>query len=141
MMQAPINPDLNYPGLLELGDFNEVILRDAANWVDLVLRESEEASLRISGPEEMTRRYRCIRRGNRLYISLGGDLFDRIIDAFTTSLTRKHVTIELGVVNLKRVKAIGMVEVDMTGLLTLQPDIQFFGPAALWQGRLPVIRP
>jgi hypothetical protein len=141
MMQAPINPDLNCPGLLDLGDFNEVILRDPTNWVDLALHEAGEASLRISGPEEMTRRYRCTRRGNRLYISLGGDLIDRIIDAFTTSLTRKHVTIEVGVVDLKRVKATGMVEVDTTGLFTLHPEIQFSGPAALWQGRLPVIRP
>jgi hypothetical protein len=140
-MQAPINPDLNSPVLFDPGDFDEVILRDATNWVDFILRESEEASLRISGPEEMTRRYRCTRRGNRLYISLGGNLFDRIIDAFTTSLTRKHVTIELNVVDLKRVIATGMVEVDTSGLRTVQPEIQLFGPAALWQGGLPVIKP
>jgi hypothetical protein len=30
---------------------------------------------------------------------------------------------------------------DTSGLRTVQPEIQLFGPAALWQGGLPVIKP
>jgi hypothetical protein len=137
-MQAPMNPDLNCASIQDLGEFEEIILRDPTNWVDLVLRESEQTSLRITGPEQMTQRYRCRLIGSRLYITLGGDLTERIVDAFTTSLTRKQVRVEVEVVNLTRVKATGMVEVDSSALKQLQPEIQLFGPAALWERRMPV---
>jgi hypothetical protein len=137
-MQTPMNPDLNCTAIQDLGEFEEIIFRDPTNWVDLLLRESEGTSLRITGPEHMTQRYRCRLLGSRLYITLGGNLAERIIDAFTTSLTRKQLKIEIDVVKLKRVKATGMVEVDSSGLNSLQPDIELFGPAALWERRMPV---
>ena len=137
-MQAPIDTELNCTTILDLGEFEEIIFRDPTNWVTLVLRESEQPRLEITGPETMTQRYRCRLHGSKLYITLGGDWTDRIIDAFTTSLTRKHVRIEVDVVNLQRVKATGMVEVDSSDLNRLSPEIQLFGPAALWKRRIPV---
>ena len=137
-MQATMDTELNCTTILDLGEFEEIIFRDPTNWVTLVLRESEQPRLEITGPESMTQRYRCHQRGSKLYITLGGNWTERIIDTFTTSLTRKHVRIEIDVVSLQRVKATGMVDVDSAGLNRLSPDIQLFGPAALWKVRVPV---
>ena len=137
-MQGPMSTDLNCASIQDLGDFEEIIFRDPTNWVDLVLHEAEQPGIRIIGPELMTRRYRCWIRGSRLYIALGGTITERIIDAFTTSLTRKHVRIEVDVLRLVRVKATGLVTVDGSALHALRPEIQLFGPAALWGQHMPV---
>ncbi len=134
-MQATEKPDLNAN---KLDGVTDVIVRDPTNWVSLILREAGEPGLRLYGSEEMINRYRCIRRGDKLYLSLSGDLIDRIGDALTTSLTRKHVTIELTLKDVKRVKATGMVKVDTSALRMQAPEIQLFGPGALWRRSLPV---
>jgi hypothetical protein len=137
-MQGLMSTEMNCASIQDLGEFEEIIFRDPTNWVDLVLHEAEQPGIKIIGPESMTRRYRCWIRGSSLYIRLGGNFTERIIDAFTTSLTRKHVRVEVGVANLVRVKATGLVTVDGSALHALQPEIQLFGPAALWEGHMPV---
>lgn len=125
----------------ELRDLDEIVLWDPANWVDLIVRRSEHVGLEISGDEVMLQRYQCARRGKTLYIKLGGNLMDRVSDALTTSLTRKRIHIDLTLQSLSRIRATGMVDVDMVGWNGIEPEIHLFGPAALWAGRFPVKKP
>lgn len=140
-MQASFAHDITDPYGLELQNLEELVMWDPANWVDLALRRSEQPQLRISGHKAMLQRYQCSRRGNTLYIKLGGNLFDRIADAFTTSLTRKHIHIDLIVESLVRVRATGMVEVDLVDWSGAEPEINLFGPTTLWGGKFPVLKP
>ena len=137
-MQAKNFDDGHAIHIEDLGQFNELILIDPANWVDLILQEAKEPALRILGPMEMTSRYRYHVRDGRLHLSLGGGLFDQIVDALTTSLTRKHVRIELDVEDLKSVRVKGMVEIDRSKLSTIRPTVDYFGPAAGWHRPFPI---
>jgi hypothetical protein len=138
-MQASITNDIISPTAVDLLALEEIVIWDPTNWVDLVLQSSEQQRLDITGDIKMVKRYRCVRRENTLFIRLGGDLFDRIGDALTTSLTRKRIRIELSVASLERVKATGMVQINLEGWRGLEPEIRIFGPSALWGGRLPFV--
>ena len=140
-MQAQMTNDLYCPAELDLMNLEEIVVWDPTNWVDLIIRRSDDPQLIISGDEGMLRRYRCSRRGNTLTIKLGGDLFERIADALTTSLSRKRIQIEVAVASLDQVKATGMVEIDLPGWRGEEPEVRLFGPAALWGGRVPFVRP
>ena len=140
-MQASFSPDENRLSGLESKDLEEIILWDPANWVDLIIRSSKHTRLRILGDKAMIKRYQISHSGNTLSIKLGGNLFDRIADAFTTSLTRKRIQVELMVDSLERVRATGMVEVEMVGWKGDEPEIRLFGPTALWGASLPLMKP
>ena len=139
-MQPSFTHDSKSVSESELRDLDELVLWDPTNWIDLIIRYSEHPQLSISGAEAMTQRYRCWRRGGTLYIQHGGNLFDRVVDAFTTILTRKKVKVELSIDSLERVKATGMVEVDLAAWRGTEPEVHLFGPAVLWGGQFPVMK-
>lgn len=136
-MQAPFPHNLS---ALELQDLQEIVVWDPANWVGVIIRNSEQPSLNISGDAAMIQRYGCWREGNTLFIKLGGNLFDRIADALTTSLTRKRIQVVVRISSLERVSATGMVQVDLADWKGVKPEIHINGPTALWGGRFPVMK-
>jgi hypothetical protein len=139
-MQASITQGIRKLSAIDLNNLEEIILLDPANWVDLNIRRSEHPCLTISGNKAMVQRYRCSRSGNTLNINLMGSLIDRIVDAFTTSLTRKRILVELAVDSLDRVRATGMVEVDVEGWKEDDLEIHLFGPTTLWGERFLVMK-
>lgn len=140
-MQASFSPDEHGLSGLEFKDLEEIVLWDPANWVDLIIRSSKQTRLRIQGDTAMIQRYQISHSGNTLSIKLGGNILNRIADALTTSLTRKRIQVELMVDSLDRVRATGMVQVDMTGWKGDEPEIRLFGPTALWGATFPVMEP
>jgi hypothetical protein len=130
-----VRPDLNLEGL------RQVVVWDPTNWVQVIIRGSQDPRLNISGDRGMVQRYRCYRKGDTLYVKLGGDLSHRIVDALTTSLTRKHIQIELMVDMLELVKAKGLVEVEIEDWPGTRPQIRLSSPAALWGTRFPIKKP
>jgi hypothetical protein len=62
-------------------------------------------------------------------------------DAITTSLTRKHIRIELLVNTLERVKAKGFVEVEIVDWVGERPQVGLSSPTALWGDRFPRVKP
>lgn len=140
-MQASIIYSKDDPSGIDLQRISQVVLWDSANWVRFSVRRSKQPRLSISGDESMVKRYRCSRRGDTLRIRLGGNLLDRIVDALTTSLTRKHIQVELLIGSLDLVKATGLVQVDMADWNGVEPEIRLYSPTALWNGRFPMIKP
>ena len=140
-MQASFTSEGKRQSGIDLLDLDELVVWDPANWVEIILRRSEQPSIRISGDDVMVKRYRWSRRGSTLEIKLIGNLLDRVRDALRTSLTRKQIQIELMVSSLDRVQATGIVEVILEGWQGDEPEVYVSGPTALWGGRFTPERP
>jgi hypothetical protein len=121
----------------KLGQFDRLVLRDGANWVDLVIREGEQETLTIHAPQEMLSRIRTDVRNGTLKITLAGTLMDKLGDALTTSLTRKHVRYEVAVHRLSTLKVTGLVRIDTRGLGQQQPAIRRGEPNIPMPGFMP----
>ena len=121
----------------KLEPFDKIVLHDTANWVDLVIREGEQEALTIHAPQDTLARIRARVKDSTLRIVLGGTWMDKIDDALTTSLTRKHIRYELTVRRLKELKVRGLVRIDTRGLGQQQPAIKRGEPIAPIPGFMP----
>jgi hypothetical protein len=120
--------------------FKRLVVRDTANWVEVVVREGDQEKLELSGPEAMLRRMQWWVKDETLFVILEGSLWDKIKDALTTSLTRKTVRIAVEAIELEAIDVFGMVQVDTSAITGDPPKIRLRGPAALWGSWRPTVR-
>ena len=117
--------------------FKRIVVRDTANWVELIVHEGHQEILELKGAESMLSRMRWWVKDETLFVILGGSLTDRFMDALTTSLTRQTVRIVVDAVELDTIDVFGMVRVDTSALAGDSPKVRLHGPAALWGGWRP----
>jgi hypothetical protein len=115
----------------DLEEFRFLELCDSANFVDLVITSGGKESLTITGPAKMVSRIETEVNQDTLVISLGGGLIAKILDALTTSLSRRKVIYELTVRQLDAVDLCGLIRVDTRGIETAKPIIRRIGPPAI----------
>jgi hypothetical protein len=112
----------------EFGGFERLELRDRTNWVDLIIEPGEREALVIEGPPEILTRIKTEVQAGTLKIALGGNLFQKVQDALTTSLSRKKVRYHLTAKRLTEVKVFGMVNVDVSAFGKERPTVKYAGP-------------
>lgn len=111
----------------EVGGFERLELRDRTNWVDLIIEPGEREALVIEGPVEILARIKTEVQAGTLKIELGGNLFQKVQDALTTSLSRKKVRYHLTAKRLTEVKVFGMVNVDVSAFGKDRPKVKYAG--------------
>jgi hypothetical protein len=114
-----------------------VELRDPANWGELVVEPAERVSFTVEGPPDIVERVRARVDGETLRIGLGGSLGDRVRDALTTSLSRRHVTYRVRAPHLDRIRVFGLVQVDSHAFGAEAPIVAHVGPTAPFAQRPP----
>jgi len=110
--------------------FQHVNLRDPVNQVELILRPGETHAAAIEASPLMLQRIRLQVRSGTLYVSLRGNLAEKLADALTTSLTREHVRVTLTSPGLHSVRVKGWVAIDSQAYGARQPAIRRAGPFA-----------
>lgn len=116
--------------LRNLQEFNRLEVCDTANWVNLVINPGEKESLTIQGPAKLIPRIRTQVRDGTLVITLGGTILDKILDALTTSLTRKKITYSLTVRQLDEIFLCGLISLDIQNPENNRPTIRRLGPGS-----------
>jgi hypothetical protein len=110
--------------------FDRVELRDSVNEVDVIATPAERHSVLVDGPPEMLRRIRGTVADGVLRITIGGSLADRIRDAATTSLTRRHLVYRVSAPRLFEVRLSGYVHVAVDAYGADAPVVTRLGPQA-----------
>jgi hypothetical protein len=111
-----------------LEPFDRIVLRDPANQVELIVCPAERSGLTIQAPDSVRRRMRIEVQERTLRVDLTGTLLERIQDALTTSLTRKHVRLIVSAPSLCRIDVLGWVSVDTRACGDNQPQVVRKGP-------------
>lgn len=94
----------------ELSGFSSFKLRIHNHVCALSVSQGEQEALVIKGPSGLLSRIQTEVKGGCLGVELGGRLSDRIGDAFSTSLTRQKVEIDLIARELQSLDIAGFVE-------------------------------
>lgn len=93
----------------------------------LVISQGDQESLSLRGPSKLLSRIDPILKGDLLNIELSGSLGERIGDAFTTSLSREKVEVDLIVRDLRELDLRGFVEGVVFGLVVDDLQLKFSG--------------
>jgi hypothetical protein len=111
----------------DVKEFERLKIRIHNHICDLTLSQGDEEALILRGPGHLLRRVKAHVQGNCLDIELGGDLTDRIGDAFTTSFSRQKVGVDLSVRDLQEMDLGGFVEGRILSLESQDLNLIFSG--------------
>lgn len=120
----------------EVRGFNRLQLRIQNHVCALSLSQGDEEALTLHGPSNLLARINPSIREDTLKIELGGSLSDRIGDAFTTSLSREKIGIDLVVCELQELDLGGFVEGIIFGLDVSDLSLNFTGLGKLKVARI-----
>lgn len=111
----------------EVKHFERLKLRLHNHVCDLTLSQGESEALVLHGPAHLLKRISAEVYGDGLEIELDGDLADRIGDAFTTSLSRQNIGVDLTVLCLRELDLGGFIEGRISGLEINNLNLNFTG--------------
>jgi hypothetical protein len=119
MQETLLKPDVK--------DFERLKVRIHNHVCDLTLSQGDKEALVLRGPGHLLRRVNTQIQRKSLEIELGGGVTDRIGDAFTTSISRQKVGVNLTVRNLQELDLGGFVQGRIFALETHDLNLLFSG--------------
>ncbi len=111
----------------DVQDFTRVQICIQNHVCALTMSQGDKESLVLHGPTSLLSRITPTVQNDVLKIELGGSLSDRIGDAFTTSLSREKVEVDLVVRDLRKLDLRGFVEGTSFGLAVDDLSLNFSG--------------
>ncbi|MBP1705455.1 MAG: hypothetical protein H6Q36_1194 [Chloroflexi bacterium] len=117
---------------LDLVRFERIELRDPANWVDLIVDPGAAERITVHGPRDLVDRVRIDVRRDSLHIGLAGTVTERVRDALTTSLNRRHLTYRIQARRVLEVRVRGLVRVSVTAFGADAPVVTRLVPHPAW---------